>query len=440
MVLAYARREEGDPNRPAASGLILIGPEESNEKGPFGRASSVRLRLLSSSDVAELAMFAMGQLDAEKALGLKAQVRVKLIEVPLAEAGVDENSLRSGRLPEPGRDEILAGANTDGPDTLKVGGRSLKVVGVLIPDLVLFNGCYLIPPSGSTNDLFPAAVPSVRHATLVYVTADKLQDRQAVKQLEATFPHSKYGWAMPQERLDRQNFNLYVLGLAVFLLGGSGAIMAFLGWLAGKIRWRWLASPLVELKSRPRLVWGVHLLYFGLVIAVSFLIYRAPDVQTVLLSGAGDAFGPEGPFAEVGKTYTSGNILRAAALTFVVNFFLGTLLVITLPSFLVPGSGILVAIARPISWGALLAPTLVPLAHTMLPHSGTMLLEGEGYILAAIFGLLIPIHMFQRSLGGTLLSRWSGVLWLNMKGMLWVALVLAVAACYEATEVILMNR
>ena len=76
----------------------------------------------------------------------------------------------------------------------------------------------------------------------------------------------------------------------------------------------------------------------------------------------------------------------------------------------------------------------------MLPHSLTMLLEGEGYILAALFGLLIPIHIVQRSLGGNLFTRFGRVVLLNVKAQFWIALVLAVAAIYEATEVILMNR
>ena len=126
--------------------------------------------------------------------------------------------------------------------------------------------------------------------------------------------------------------------------------------------------------------------------------------------------------------------------TFVINFFLGSLVMLTLPSMIVPGSGIFLAILRSTAWGLLLSPTIRVLAHSMLPHSGTMLLEGEGYILATLFGLLIPIHIVQSSLGGTPLSRWGRVLWLNVLANFWVAVVLAVAACYEATEVILMNR
>jgi hypothetical protein len=122
-----------------------------------------------------------------------------------------------------------------------------------------------------------------------------------------------------------------------------------------------------------------------------------------------------------------------------INFFLGSLVILTLFS-MIPPIGTLFAILRSVAWGLLLAPTITALAHSMLPHSGTMLLEGEGYILATLFGLLIPIHIVQSSLGDDPLTRWGRVLSLNVLANFWVAVVLAVAACYEATEVILMNR
>ena len=95
---------------------------------------------------------------------------------------------------------------------------------------------------------------------------------------------------------------------------------------------------------------------------------------------------------------------------------------------------------RAMAWGLILAPVMQSLAYGMLPHSVTMLLEGEGYILAAFFGLLVPIHIVRSSLGGNPLTRFGRVILLNLKANFWIALVLAVAAIYEATEVILMNR
>jgi hypothetical protein len=90
--------------------------------------------------------------------------------------------------------------------------------------------------------------------------------------------------------------------------------------------------------------------------------------------------------------------------------------------------------------GLLLGPTSAPTAAAMLPHSGTLLLEGGGYILAAFFGLLIPMSLLQASRGGTAWSRFASALRLNIQSNGLVALVLAVAACYEALEVIEMMK
>ncbi len=202
-----------------------------------------------------------------------------------------------------------------------------------------------------------------------------------------------------------------------------------------------LAGPLLEMKARPRLVWGVHIVYFGLVIAGSLLTYKFGDAQVVLLGTVREALGtPNNLLGIAGQAYRSGNIPLAAAVTFLINFLLGALAVITLPSIVLPGIGVFVAGLRALFWGLILAPTSQTLAHAMLPHSGTMLLEGEGYILAMLFAALIPIHIVRRRLGGNPFTRFARAVSLNIKANFWIALVLAVAAIYEATEVILMNR
>ena len=77
----------------------------------------------------------------------------------------------------------------------------------------------------------------------------------------------------------------------------------------------------------------------------------------------------------------------------------------------------------------------------MLPHSLTLLLEGEGYILADVLRLDHPDRRPPAQLRRQSVHAISGLaLLLNLKAQFWIALVLAVAAIYEATEVILMNR
>ncbi len=469
MLGAYVSRERIDSKAPWASGMIVISPEASAEKSWRAGAIPARLRLLSSSDVAEILLFATGDMPPSKALGVKGQVRVKLIELPLAMAGIGAAALQSGRLPEAGRDEVVAGAGIEPRETLSVGGRSLKVVGVLKPDIALFASSYLVPteavPTDATNKLFPAAVPTVLHAWLVHASAAELLDPKIRKELEEVFPPEKCAWVTPLDRLEPRSFYLYLCGLAIFLLGGSGTLIGLFRWLAGKVgspvvagskgeedransevgdakaTASFLAGPLLEMKARPKLVWSVHLVYFGLVIAGSLLMFKVPEAQVVLIGKVQEALATKNnPLGVAGEAYLSGSIPRAAAVTFLVNFFLGALASITLPSILLPASGVLVACVRALLWGLILAPVMQTMALRMLPHSLTMLLEGEGYILATLFGFLIPIHVVQRSLGGNLFTRFGRAILLNFKAQFWIALVLAVAAIYEATEVILMNR
>ena len=58
-------------------------------------------------------LFATGDSVPDKALAVKGQVRIKLIELPLARAGIGAAELQSGRLPQAGRNELLAGARID---------------------------------------------------------------------------------------------------------------------------------------------------------------------------------------------------------------------------------------------------------------------------------------------------------------------------------------
>ncbi len=414
--IATPEKGGGKPSEEKTAGGKATAPETPAKDGAFAGAIPVRLRLLSASDAAEMALMVAGDGAPDKALAIKAHVRVKLIEVALDKLGLGASALQSGRLPEAGRDEIIAGARIEQREQLLLGGGPLKVVGTLKPDIALFADSYLIPPSDSASKFLPHDVPTVWPARLVKVPAEQLRDSKTQKEIEAAFPADKYATFTPTGRLDSRAFYRYLGGLALFLLGGTGALIGLFRWLAGrpgmsgKDGARFFAAPLLEMRQRPRLLWAVHLIYFGTVMAASALIYEQPEVQTVLLSKVGEAFGAkDSPFGIVGEVYRSGNIALAALLTFVVNFFAGSLGYITLTSILFFGAGLFLTWFRAFMWGFLLAPTIPDLAYSMLPHSGTMLLEGEGYILAAFFGFLIPIHTLSSRLGGNLLSRWAAL-------------------------------
>jgi hypothetical protein len=195
------------------------------------------------------------------------------------------------------------------------------------------------------------------------------------------------------------------------------------------------ALTLVKENRRPYLV--LNLTYYGSVVLAMCYVANHPELQQKLLAAVGDAFG-KGPLAVVGGAYSGGKVVAAILLTFVVNLLLGSVLVITAPSLVVPFSGLLVGMIRAILWGLILCPANPKLGGAMIPHSLTLLLEGQGYILAMLAVWIHGRAMFwpksvaaNSHLGGYLegLKR-TGQLYLLVTSML------AVAAVYEGLEVI----
>jgi hypothetical protein len=196
----------------------------------------------------------------------------------------------------------------------------------------------------------------------------------------------------------------------------------------------------------------LNVAYYGLVICGMVFVAFAPSVQQRLLALVGQAF-TAGPLAAVGSAYTGGEVVKAALLTFVVNLFVGSLVYITLPSMVIPFSGMLMGVLRAILWGLLLSPTAPELRLVMIPHSITLILEGQGYILAL---LAVYAHgkafLFPRSVGveaqGDGLQRMARLALGGYRAgvkrtarlYVLVVIVLAVAAIYEALEVILLAR
>ncbi len=183
---------------------------------------------------------------------------------------------------------------------------------------------------------------------------------------------------------------------------------------------------------------ALNVAYYGLVLLGMAYVSTNPAMQQSLLSEAGSAF-TTGPMAFVGTAYTSGQVITASAVTFVVNLLLGSLIFITLPSLIVPFSGVLMGAFRAVIWGLILAPT-GPMALVMIPHSLTLLLEGQGYILALLAVFVQGRALLWPRLEGAA-SHWQGLkVGLLKTGQLYVLVTLSlfVAAIYEALEVILL--
>jgi hypothetical protein len=461
MILSFDRLLKVDPEAPWAHGFLCIGQGEAAKPLDVGTRISTRLRYLPASASDQAMLKGLGAAPPETRVVLEARLRSKLIELPVDAMSLLAETLREGRLPDPGRDEALAGSQAAHEEQLSIGGRTLKVVGVLQPSVGLFSDSYLVPKDKSLDGVFPKSEPAVQPVEVIRMSAGEFGDRKVLAHVTEAFPRESFILLGPEVRSDPRGFALYLTGQGLFLLGGTGLLIGLYRWLAGRVTWPVLTAPLQELARRPRLLWGVHLVYFGLFLVGAVVIYQLPTLNTVLMAAVQGELSSKGQgvLAVAGRAYGSGNMIYAAAVTFIVNFFLGSLAMITLSSMIIPGAGALLAALRATLWGLLLGPSQVALAYVMKAHSGTLLLEGEGYILAAFFALLIPIYLFGSSAplqkpavadpwelqpaaseekASTAWSRFKHAVVLNLKANVLVAIVLAFAACYEAFEVISM--
>ena len=185
----------------------------------------------------------------------------------------------------------------------------------------------------------------------------------------------------------------------------------------------------------------LNVLYYGLVII--FMVYVAFNrpLQDELLQSIGESF-MTGPLSFVGSAYVNTKVLAAIAATFFVNLLAGSFGTITLPSLIIPFSGILVGFYRAVLWGLILSPAHPDLRMVMIPHSLTLILEGQAYILTMLAAYLQGrAFLWPKTVG--LESRGRGYLeGLKRTGKIYllVVLTLLIAAIYEVIEVVIMIK
>ena len=196
---------------------------------------------------------------------------------------------------------------------------------------------------------------------------------------------------------------------------------------------RWIFAPL--LANRRALLW-MNFVYFGGLAAGVLYTLVDPGAQRALLDAAGVGFTQVAPLSTLTNAYLQGQVLSAIGLTFLVNLLAGSLLYISFPSLVIPFAGLLVGIGRAFLWGVLFAPTSGIWGIELLPHVGTMILEGEAYIVAML-GVWLWWWPVITTPGGRTQAWWTG-LKLQVRVYVAVAALLAVAAIYEALEVIFL--
>jgi hypothetical protein len=137
------------------------------------------------------------------------------------------------------------------------------------------------------------------------------------------------------------------------------------------------------------------------------------------------------------RAYAEGDLLKAAILTFTVNFFYVCILLTLLPSLIIRSLGVVLIMIRAFLWGAMFAPFGVE-KMIFLPHMPTVLIEGLGYVVAAFGARLHGIMVSNpREYGFTSTKEaFAGALRAIGPIYLLAAAILAVMAGYEGYEVI----
>ena len=199
------------------------------------------------------------------------------------------------------------------------------------------------------------------------------------------------------------------------------------------------AWALVQENKRAYIV--INVVYYGLVLIFMGVAAFNPALQDELLKTGGQSL-MTGPLAVVGEAYVNAEVLTAIGLTFGVNLFLGSLAVITIPSLVIPFVGLLMGVYRAILWGLIFYPGHPDMQIIMIPHSLTLILEGQAYILA-LFGTYLQGRAFLWPKSVGLESHWRGYLEglkRTVKIYLQVTITLIIAAIYEVIEVVLMAK
>ena len=199
------------------------------------------------------------------------------------------------------------------------------------------------------------------------------------------------------------------------------------------------AWALVQENKRAYIV--INVVYYGLVLIFMGVAAFDPALQAELLKTVGQSL-MTGPLAVVGEAYVNAEVLTAIGLPFVVNLFLGSLAFITIPSLVFPFVGLLMGVYRAILWGLIFYPGHPDMQIIMIPHSLTLILEGQAYILA-LFGTYLQGRAFLWPKSVGLESHWRGYLeGLKRTGKIYllVTITLIIAAIYEVIEVVLMAK
>ncbi|HPO11809.1 MAG TPA: hypothetical protein PLI09_00070 [Candidatus Hydrogenedentes bacterium] len=341
--------------------------------------------------------------------------------------------LASGRLPEPGHPEVLAGDLADG-NSILLDQVFFTVTGRLRGSVSGFIVDYVLPYHPDIAQFFSETAGATRGSFFVdglSRVGDLLPPRKSEE--DVTPPDFIGG----QVRIPKPYAWTAWLGLILVAAGGITAYIRVFERLS--LRPSVLFGPILrETVTRRRLFAAMHIIMFPTFFGAMAAGLCLPGLNYRLTEYMGFVF-TQGDLSYIGDAYASGDILKATAATFINNYVVQTLGLTFAISFFPVPLGILKTLVSFGMVGFGMAPLWHGAAAGYAYHSITMVLELEAYVLACFAITVWPIRwartFFSSSPGHEIFTN----LRIFFGGAILAGVMLAIAALYEATTLILLG-
>lgn len=302
------------------------------------------------------------------------------------------------------------------------------------------NAYLLVPPGDSTVADFAGAIKSF---------GDRLLTRYQEETADGGMPEMIGTIGFTDFRLDGLLYSAAVSGELLFMAGGFLLIFHFFVKISKAKRREkgFFINLMIDTCGLVRENGKLYAMTVGL-----FLVFWLWGMASSYLDPGGQQrwvqfftaqfAGTSWPLGFAGQAYASGNVIEAAAATFLVNFIWGTLFVLTLFSFIPIGSAFIVNALRGQVIGLALAPTKLFMGQSLAPHLLTIVLELQGYLIAGFVSVLLPLALIKPQQFGceSRLEAFKKMALWQLKVLPIIAVILGAAAVYEALEIILLRN
>jgi hypothetical protein len=342
--------------------------------------------------------------------------------------------LASGRAPVPGKKEVLAGPLCGLTSEVCIDGTCFQIVGRIKPGVAGLTKAYVLPQDSQWTKLFAPG----NNTESLWLTPDgwlRLLEQHQSGELEEAQDDRQYIAQLPL------NFRALSITTAVALLAVTVAFSALLLQALHALAESFvLVAPLAnQLAARSgafAFLWALHI--------ANWAVANVIAMQSPLIHAAGtgvihDVFS-KGSLSHIGEAYDSGNIAMAALTTFFQNCVIVTYGFTMLPAIVLPFLGSVFGVLKNLLSfaiaGFLLAPVWMGANARLAPHSVTIALELNAYILAAFAVYAYPCVLIEHVRTRPLHGFAEGLKLMGSCAAV-VGIILAFAAVYEAVTLIM---